>query len=232
LVNVSFDDSHAFWGAKRAGVFRGQAELCCHFDINITLQRREDVFKYEMTGGDAIFLYPGGNQLLWGNMEMRAKRDIPISFIGKKYGRRGEIVDYILENNIPITTGGIGFGKPLSQEEMKNVYGRSLMTLGVGYNGNTKKTALKGRDFEVPLTGCAYLTTFNRELASCFEEGKEILFYHNKKDLVKKIQYYRNREEECVEIGRRGQTKAQNQHTWGKRWEYLLQILTGKVIFD
>jgi spore maturation protein CgeB len=89
------------------------------------------------------------------------------------------------------------------------------MTLGVGYNGNTKKTALKGRDFEVPLTGCAYLTTFNRELASCFEEGERNPLLSNKKDLVKKIQYYRNREE-CVEIGRRGQTKAQNQHTWGK----------------
>jgi hypothetical protein len=59
------------------------------------------------------FFFIRGQSITLGKYGNAGETDIPISFIGKKYGRRGEIVDYILENNIPIQTGGIGFGKPL-----------------------------------------------------------------------------------------------------------------------
>ena len=44
-----------------------------------------------------------------------------------------------------------------SQEKMLEVYNNSLVTLGFGYIGKTNLVGLKGRDFEVPLTGTAYL---------------------------------------------------------------------------
>ncbi|MEJ1337205.1 MAG: glycosyltransferase, partial [Candidatus Sedimenticola sp. (ex Thyasira tokunagai)] len=106
-------------------------------------------------------------------------------------------------------------------------YSRSLLTIGFGFIGNTQQVGMKGRDFEVPMTGCAYLTTYSDELAHYFVPGKEILFYRNKKELQEIASYYVAHPGEAVAIGLAGRAKALSRHTWEQRWVHLLGVIRG-----
>ena len=54
----------------------------------------------------------------------------------------------------------------------------SLFELGVGGVGHLDEVQhLKGRDFEVPMCGAVYLTTYNPELCDWYQVGEEILCY-------------------------------------------------------
>jgi len=224
-VNLGFDDSQSFWSRKEAGYWSGNAEICRYYDLNLTLQSPRDVSKYSRVGARGEFLFPGGNDKAFYPVKA-AKKDIAVSFIGQPYGERGRILDYLKRNRIEIQ--GFGKGWPsgmISRDEMLNIYSSSLITLGFGYVGNSsKKTGLKGRDFEIPLTGTAYLTTYNPELAKCFAEGEEILFYRNKQELKNIILRYLKSPERLLEIGRKGRERALKDHLWSDRWEKVLNI--------
>jgi spore maturation protein CgeB len=92
---------------------------------------------------------------------------------------------------------------------------------------NPRCIGLKGRDFEVPMTGVAYMTTYNHELAQYFEPGKEIIFYKDSNELINKINYYLEHSKEAVKIGLAGRKRALTDHTWEKRWKQLLEICGG-----
>ena len=124
-----------------------------------------------------------------------------------------------------MVTYGAGWpeGK-ISQEKMLEVYGNSLINLGFGYTSNTNILGLKGRDFEVPLTGTAYLTTYHEELARSFLPDKEMIFYVNEEDLLRKVRYYLENPEKAKKIGLAGRRKALAEHTWEKRWQEILEV--------
>ena len=84
-------------------------------------------------------------------------------------------------------------------------------------------TCIKGRDFEVPACGGLYLTTYNHELASLFDIGKEILCYLNEIDCVEIVRYYLERPEEAKAIARAGYSRCLGDHTWKRRFHDLFQ---------
>lgn len=223
-INLGFDDRHSFWGQKESGQWTGTASIAACYDLNLTLQDPRDVQKYQRIGATALYTLPGGNEKAFYPVEALTK-DIPVSFIGQPYGIRREFMDLLLQNGIEFQ--GFGKGWPsgmIESEEMLKIYSRSLITLGFGYVGSSRtETGLKGRDFEIPLTGCAYMTTYNQQLAACFKDGEEILFYHNKRDFIEKISYYLERPEALLEIGRRGRERALSSHLWSSRWSALLK---------
>jgi spore maturation protein CgeB len=107
---------------------------------------------------------------------------------------------------------------------MLSIFQQSLLVLGFGFIGKLQKTRLKGRDFEIPLTGTTYITTYNNELASFFEADKEIIFFKNKHELLKKIRYYLNHQDLIQKIGVAGEKKAREYYTWDKHWLDVLSI--------
>lgn len=227
-INISFDDTRSFWGVKEATGYSGIAEVGPIFDLCITCQNRDDIRKYIAVGARPLFLPPGGNQNVFARSQPNTTRLIPVSFIGQKYGIRKNIVEFVQSHGIQICTRGLGWqGGMVSEQEMLAIYKNSLVTLGFGYVGNgTKVLGLKGRDFEIPLTGTAYLTTYNKNLSEFFEEDKEILFYRNKQDLLEKIQYYISRPDQAIKIGLAGRERALSDHTWDKRWKTIIDLCT------
>ena len=107
---------------------------------------------------------------------------------------------------------------------MREVYNHSLVTLGFGYIGKTNLLGLKGRDFEVPLTGAAYLTTYHEELTRYFEPDREMFFYNSEEELIRKVKYYLNNPEKTKEVGLAGRKKALAEHAWEKHWQEVLEM--------
>lgn len=225
-INFSFDDSHAFWGNRTCDGWTGVAGIAREFDLCITAQSPADVVKYRMVRANAVFLPPGGNSDVFAYRPPGGDtRSIPVSFIGQMYGRRQEIIKYLESKGIKVFTRGRGWpGGELSDDDMLDVYRNSLLTIGIGYVGTSHQTGLKGRDMEVPMTGCAYITTYNEQLAELFTEDREIIFYRSLSELREKISYYTCNPVEAIAIGIAGRDRAMREHTWTARWKQTLSV--------
>lgn len=83
----------------------------------------------------------------------------------------------------------------------------------------------KARSFE--LAGCAVfcLAPYADDIGKFYEEDKEMVFYRSEDDLVKKIRYYLNQDEERAKIAQAGYERTVREHTYEKRFQQLFQII-------
>jgi len=224
-VNISFDDKIKFWGYREPSGLSGNAEIAPEFDICITCQSAQDVCKYVAVGANPLFLPPAANPSTFSSSSV--SRDIPVSFVGQCYGKRPKIIEHLRAHGLPVQTFGKGWPSgELSLAELKNIYARSLINLGFGYIGGSDEfVGLKGRDFEVPLAGGLYLTTYNPELEDCFVIGKEIDCYRNEDELVDKVKFYLSNPEVALKIGTAGRLRCLRDHSWANRFRTLLEVI-------
>lgn len=82
------------------------------------------------------------------------------------------------------------------------------------------------RTFEA--AGCAafQLTQYKKEIGRMFKIGDEIEVYYDMKDLKRKIEYYLKNPEVRTEMARRAQSRAYKEHTYHKRFEEMLSIVS------
>jgi spore maturation protein CgeB len=84
---------------------------------------------------------------------------------------------------------------------------------------------LKGRDFEIPISGGLYLTQFHPELGNVYDIGKEIICYQGLDDMVAKIRHYLERPEKAEEIRKAGYQRAVKEHTWVQRFRRAFEAM-------
>lgn len=218
---MCLDDKHSFLENPRSGVPNGQKPLIGAFDVHLTNSR--ETIRWYLAEGAPVFYFPEGC-----NPDLGADEDVPkdidLSFVGKLYGFRGELVQSIRDAGIQIECFGPGWPNgPVSDDEMVRIYKRSRINLGMGGVGVSRRlTCLKGRDFDIPATGSLYLITYDAELARMFHIAREILCYHNEIDCVEQIRYYLERPDEALAIGQAGRERCLQQHTWTHRFRDLL----------
>ena len=150
-----------------------------------------------------------GRKVLWGSVVNRLKGDtnlIENTHLKKQY-----------------------FVKP---SEISSIYSRYSLCLSSTSTNHTDalKNPLKIinlRAFEVPMSGGLNICKYNSELASYFEEDKEIIFYHDNNELVDKVVYYTTKasDHELYSMKRAARFRAENEHTWWKRFCIAFEIL-------
>ena len=106
------------------------------------------------------------------------------------------------------------------------MYSQSKISLGFSgltatYINDFDKSpkAVKGRDFEAPMSGAFYLTDHSDEIAQLYDIGKEIETFKNISDLVDKTKYYLENPVETEAIRKAGRKKALRNYTWEKSFE-------------
>lgn len=119
-----------------------------------------------------------------------------------------------------------------SHDEMTKIYSSSVLSLASSSAGHTDvlKNPLKIinlRNFEIPMCGGIQICKYNEELASYFEEGKEIVLYHTDDELVDKSRYYINKatEEGIRQMKEAARKRAEKEHTWWCRFTKAFDIL-------
>jgi hypothetical protein len=224
MVNLCLNDKEAFVGKVKNGLAMGARDISRYFGLCWT-STEDALKKYCVEGALPIYLPEGANPDIHKPYDL--KKTIDVSFVGQCYGNRPEIIRKL--NNCGIRVEAYGYGwpnGPLSTEEMVKMYSRSKINLGFGgVVGYTNTYCLKGRDFEIPMSGGLYLTERHPELEKFYELDKEIVAYTDFDDLVGKIQDLLSNPEKAEVIREKGRQRALNEHSWEMRFEKIFNLM-------
>jgi len=224
IVNLSLNDKEGFVGRVRDGVATGVRDICRYFDLCWT-STLDAVEKYCVEGATPLYLPEGANPGVHRPYEV--EKTLDVSFVGQCYGNRPEVINTLREAGIRLEAFGPGWPSgPIPTEEMVRTYSRSRINLGFGGVAGHKETyCLKGRDFEVPMSGGLYLTEEYEELSRFYEVGKEIVTYRGIEDLIAKIRRLLANPEEAEAIRTAGRARALREHTWEMRFETIFRLI-------
>lgn len=214
IFNFNWDDKLHFRNSQIASAI----------DLNLT-NAPSSCIKYTAHGGLSMFWPEAAHPEVHRPLQIPFEYDV--SFVGKNYGWRSVFIKKIRKMGINVETFGFGWENgPLSNEEMVKLYSRSRINLGFAGVGHSKRLmCLKGRDFEVPMSGGLYLTQDNPELSLVYDVGKEIVTYMNEKDCAEKIKRLLAHPDEADKIQKAGRTRAMRDHGWEKRFEEIFRLV-------
>lgn len=224
LVCMCLDDKQSWAGRSLGGQRPGQVDIAPHFDLCWSSARVACEW-YLAEGALPIYMPEGVD--VDAIPTAPALKSVPVSFVGRAYGERPAMVDYLRKHGIDVRTFGKGWGPNTYAPDPYRVFQTSRINLGIGYILNSNRlTNVKGRDFELPAAGGGpYLTTFNADLAQHFVVGREILCYHSREEMLELIRYYLARPEEADAIARRGRERCLREHRWLHRYLRICGVL-------
>jgi len=178
-------------------------------------------YRFEHYGINAISFYSSYDKNKYFKIN-DLKKDIEISFVGQitNYEDRREYIDYLVTNGMPIEIFGQGSKNgQVSPGKMVNIFNKTK--ININFTGIVTKNALrkrlnvdcrlkqmKGRMAEIALCGGFVLSEYVPGIDEVFCIDKEIAVFHTKRDLLEKIKYYLEHEEEREAIAARGYIRA------------------------
>lgn len=224
MVNMFLNDKEAFVGKIHEGQAMGSRDICRYFDLCWTTTE-DAIKKYRVEGALPVYLPEGANPELHRPFEI--EKTVDVSFVGQCYGNRPRIVERLRGKGIHVEAYGYRWPNgPLSTEDMIRMYSKSKINLGFGGVDRFRNAyCMKGRDFEVTMSGGLYLTEYHPELGRWYDLGKEIVTYMDFDDLVEKIRYLLLNPEEAQEIRMRGFRRARREHSWEMRFEKIFGMM-------
>ncbi|MEG0962701.1 MAG: DUF3880 domain-containing protein [Lachnospiraceae bacterium] len=106
-------------------------------------------------------------------------------------------------------------------EQLPLVYQRSKINLNITLRSIT--SGMPGRIFDIMGSGGFLLSNYQPELAEVFQDGKELVLYESQVDLLEKVSYYLEHEEERKEIAYRGWKRMQEEFSYPMRVKKMLE---------
>lgn len=137
-----------------------------------------------------------------------------IGFCGN-WINRGEWVNHIERSGIPVKKNIFVIGDDMV---------RTINSYKIHFNRNIADD-INFRTFET--LGCRtfLLTNHTPGLETLFNIGENIITYSDKVDLIDKVKYYLEHDEERDEITRKGYEHVKNNHTYDNRAQQLVDII-------
>lgn len=165
---------------------------------------------YYKDGIKNVFFVIGLDKNHFKPLNLDKKYDI--TFIGaprEKATGRYELIKFLKDNNVKIKLFGWNwekypefkdiYGGPLESEQMVEVLNQSKINLCFSKAGDGKPH-LKGKVFEASACKTFVLTEFCEDYLELFREGKEIVMFKTKEELLQKINYYLKNEKQREEV--------------------------------
>ncbi len=151
------------------------------------------------------------------------KRKNAVVFIGHFEKSRGEVLQHLLDNNIVISLSGRGWNEFVRQnKKIKHFTFLGEKTYGTAYTQtlNEYKYSIgflsewipelhTTRTFEIPACGCLLLTPENEEIRGFYDDS-DVVFYDSKNQLLDKLIYFFENENEAYILALNGLNKTIN----------------------
>ncbi len=112
--------------------------------------------------------------------------------------------------------------------EMPKVFRSSKINLN--FTVRTIKSGIPLRVFDILGAGGFLITNYQEDLAEYFTIGEDLVVYENEEDLINKVSYYLQHEEERIRIAENGYRKVKQYHTYRIRLQEMLDIASGLAL--
>ncbi len=226
-VLMGLDDKHRLATRMQFGMQTGQALIAPLVDIYWTTWKSAIPLFWKI-GARPLYLAEGADPNFHHPIEL--ERDIEVLFLGAKYGTREKMVSYLRKQGYGVEAYGRGWpNEYVSFEKSIELISRSKVVLGIGGVGHLDTVQhLKGRDFEVPMCGAVYLTSYNPELADWYAIGEEILCYSSPQNCVEILDWTLRDTQKQTKIRSAALLRSLRDHTWESRLNTLFDVLTAE----
>ena len=155
-----------------------------------------------------------------------AERDIPVSFVGSTESYRDvrkPFLEYLSAQGMPLLVTGGQHQESLSLEDYALVLRRSKITLNFSHSIPGKHQE-KARVFEALFSGALLMeNSGNEETKLHFTPMVDYVEFDSKEDLLDKVRYYLDNEDERNEIASNGHANAVQQFGHRQFWDRALK---------
>lgn len=144
-----------------------------------------------------------------------------------EYPYRYQLIDFLRSTygNMFVHIGNDGEFSCKRGLELNQIYRNAKICVGDTLNLNFNYPYYySDRLFEQPGRGAFQIFPNIKGIEECYKDGKEIVLYEhgNLQDLKQKIDYYLTHSEEREKIRLAGFERTKRDHTYTRRWEYIL----------
>ncbi|MDO8509319.1 MAG: glycosyltransferase [Nanoarchaeota archaeon] len=140
---------------------------------------------------------------------LKVKKKYGVSFVGHPLPSRVEYLEFLLKNGINVELFGHGWD---NYPQFKEIYKGALPTedfikvvnetkINLGFSRNHIGVPhFKGRVFDIAACNSFQLVDYFPEYKKYYKENKELVMFHSKEELLKKIKYYLKNEKQRENI--------------------------------
>ncbi len=162
--------------------------------------------------------YPAVNSIHFYDKDM--ERDIDVSFWGSVpvNSKREKYINFLRDNGINVYTRE----HRVSVEKYAEILNRSKISLSFCQDGEGEGQ-LRRRTFEIMACKSLLLEDGVSETKRLFGVGKDFIIFRNKEELLEKVKYYLQHEEERKSIAQSGYDKVTNVYNARKMWEGIFE---------
>jgi hypothetical protein len=190
-------------------------------------------FHVEWCSGTLGQHFPGDDRFLqlWVPLDFSqfrndgGARDIPVAFIGSTLGYpgnvRAEYLDHLVSKGIPVYRAGGFWEQPISVEKYADLLRRSRISLNFSQNAPGTHQ-MKGRVLETMFCGALLMENENQETKKFFTPMVDYVTFTSKDDLVDKVRYYVEHDDERLRIAMNGHLKATRECNHRVFWDRIM----------
>ena len=177
---------------------------------------------------------------------LEVAKDIDISFVGVCYGKRHHQIE-TLRKRFQLVAYGKGIMRESSlpkklqkslahlfripyiernstlpnQASLKGIWNRSKISFTPLEGSEGDKLQIKGRVFDMGLSGTVMICNKNQDLYEFYEPAKEFVEFENMGECVSKVKYLLRNEKERRAIAGAYYKRTKNEHLWSHRFAKL-----------
>jgi spore maturation protein CgeB len=214
------------------------------FDLAVTTDP-DAIPKYRALGYERAFLSQWAcNKYAYKKVSDAVEHDV--TFVGQPHGNRRETVASLERAGIRVECWGFGWPNGrLNHDDMVKVFSTSRINLnlsnsstperpdtvrarvgaflGRGPSMEPRPSQIKGRTFEVPGCGGFELTEHVPHLERYFEVDEEIAVYQRDDELVDRVGYWLEHEDERAKVAEAGYRRVLADHTYDHRFSAIFE---------
>jgi spore maturation protein CgeB len=212
------------------------------FDLAVTTDP-DSLPKYRLLADTRVHLSQWAcNRYAYGRVTTELKHDV--TFVGQPHGDRRQTVATLEDAGFPVECWGYGWPSgQLGHEEMVDVFASSRINLNLSNSSEVpglkarlrrllhfhppppRPPQIKGRNFEVPGCGGFLLTERVPHLERYFELDREVAVFDGADDLLDKVRYWLEHDEDRRQVAEAGYRRVMSEHTYDHRFAAIFDEL-------
>lgn len=212
------------------GMIRGQLQVdginiieeALSGDVVEDIQKASNIYPHPDSAETREYLY--ANYIINRQATIIERREI-LTMIGEKYPIK--LYTYA-ENNEFCPKGISNMGAADYFVEMPYVFKLSRINLNITLR--SIQNAIPLRCFDILGAGGFLLSNYQVDLARHFVPDEDYVFYENRKDVLKKIEYYLHHEDQRSAIARNAHEKVKREHTFDVRVKQIIELVNSREV--